>query len=112
MLNLKNLSNEAKAGKIIILIAVVLQVISTIGGLILGSFASMMMWGFFGGFVLILIKFAGLILGIGSYKSAAEKDFKNAGIFAVVSSVLPPLGIIMLIGGILCLISKEANILK
>lgn len=112
MLKLENLSNEAKAGKIIILIAVILQAISTVGGLILGSFASMMIWGFFGGFLLILVKIAGLILGIGAYKSADEKDFKNAGIFAVVSSLLPPLGIIMLAGGILCLISKEADILK
>lgn len=109
MLKLENLSNEAKAGKVIILIGAILQAISTIGGLLLGSFALMVLWGFFGGFLLILVKIAGLILGIGAYKSSDEKDFRSAGKFAIISSLLPPLDIIMLAGGILCLISKEGE---
>ncbi len=109
MLKLENISNEAKAGKIIILIAVILQAISAVGGLILGSFALMVLWGFFGGFLLILVKIAGLLLGIGAYKSADEKDFRSAGKFAIISSLLPPLDIMMFAGGVLCLISKEAE---
>ena len=38
-----------------------------------------------------------------------NNNFHKAGIFAIVSSFLPPLDIIMIIGGILCLVSKESK---
>ncbi len=123
----KELSTEAKVGKILILIGIIIQVISitavfTIGSGMMG-YSGMMSYGYgmmnwggmmgsaFGGlfFVIGLIEIAGLIAGIYAYKAAEQGDFHNAGILAIVASVLPPLQLIMLVGGILCLVSREAK---
>ncbi|MDI6811368.1 MAG: hypothetical protein QMD80_06830 [archaeon] len=59
--------------------------------------------------ILGLVKIVGVIVGIFAFKSTAKNEFHNAGILAIVSSLLPPLDLIMLIGGVLCLVSKEAR---
>lgn len=120
----RELSTEAKIGKILILIGIIIQVISiaavfTIGSGMMGYSGimnygyGMMNWGgmSFGGFFYLvgLIEIVGLIAGIYAYKAAERNDYHNAGILAIVSSVLPPLQLIMLVGGILCLVSREAK---
>lgn len=112
------MSTEAKIGKILVLIGIIIQVISiatvfAIGSGMMGYGYGMMNWSgvSFGGlfFVIGLIEIAGVIAGIYAYKAAERGDFHNAGILAIVSSVLPPLQLIMLVGGILCLVSREAK---
>ncbi len=84
----------------------------------MGWMGGMMGWNpalsgtvFFGGLFLILglVQVAGLIVGIYAYKAAQENDFHRAGTLGIVSSVLPPLQLIILAGGILCLLSREAK---
>ena len=119
MLNIEGLSSEAKIGKILILVAlviglivvIILSVITAIiysVGSITGLGASMTI-----PLLIILpilgLKVVGLIIGFFALVSTEKKDFNRAGILAVISSVLPPLDLIMLIGGIFCLVSKEAN---
>jgi hypothetical protein len=58
---------------------------------------------------ILTLKILGVILGILALYYTEKNEFSTAGILAAVSSVLPPLDLIMLIGGIFCLISKEAN---
>jgi hypothetical protein len=119
MLNIEGISTEAKVGKILILVAIViglliviaLSVIAAIiysAGSISGLGASMTIP------LLIItpllgLKVVGLIIGFFALVSTEKKDFNRAGILAIISSVLPPLDLIMLIGGIFCLVSKEAN---
>ncbi len=120
------MSTEAKIGKILILIGIIIQIIGIAAVLSFGSgmlgwlgymmsySCEMMGWGVFGGVLggglfLILIKIVGLIAGIYAYKSVDKGEFHNAGILAIVSSVIPPLQLIMLVGGILCFVSREAK---
>jgi hypothetical protein len=119
MLNMEGLSAEAKIGKILILVAVILSILMII---ILGFIAGVV-WsvGQLTGFgimmslpqwiiiALLSLKLAGTAMGIVALYYAGRDDFSRAGIFAVVSCVLPPVDLIMLIGGIFCLISREAN---
>ncbi len=117
----KEMSTEAKIGKILILIGIIIQVISiaavfTIGSGMMGLGYGMMNWGgmmgsYFGGmfYALGLVQIIGLIVGVYAYKAAEKGDFHNAGILAIVASVIPPLQLIMLVGGILCLVSREAK---
>lgn len=120
----RELSTEAKIGKILILIGIIFQIVGiaavfTVGSGMMGYWG-MMNYGYgmmnwngmsFGGlFYLVgLIQIAGLIAGIYAYKAAERNDYHNAGILAVVSSLLPPLQLIILVGGILCLASREAK---
>jgi ABC-type multidrug transport system permease subunit len=113
MLEFEGLSTGAKIGKILILIGIVLGIVSAIiiftissFGFVFGQFSKL-----FGVFTVLLglTKTVGVTVGIYAYKSASNKEFHNAGILAIVSSLLPPLDLIMLIGGILCLVSKEAG---
>lgn len=116
---MEGLSAEAKIGKILILVAVILDILAVI---ILG-FVTAVVWsvGQVTGFGIIMtlpqwilvtlftLKLAGMAMGITALYYAGKDDFSRAGIFAVVSCVLPPLDLIVLIGGIFCLISREAN---
>jgi uncharacterized integral membrane protein len=120
MLNIEGLSSEAKIGKILILVAIVIGLIIVIVlsaiaaiiysvGSVSGLGASMTIP------LLIIVpilglKVVGLIIGFFSLASTEKKDFNRAGILAIISSVLPPLDLILLIGGIFCLVSKEANL--
>lgn len=119
MLNMEGLSAEAKIGKILVLVGVIIGILAivllgaiavltwTAGGVSgLGIALTMPRWII----VAVLgLKTAGLIFGLLALVSAGRNDFSKAGIFAVISSILPPLDLVMLIGGIFCLISREAN---
>jgi len=122
MLNMEGLSAEAKIGKILILVAVILSilviiVLGFIAGIIwsvgqvtgFGIMMSLPQWIII---ALLSLKLAGTAMGIVALYYAGKDDFSRAGIFAVVSCVLPPLDLIMLIGGIFCLISREANTVR
>lgn len=122
MLNMEGLSAEAKIGKILILVAVILGILV----IIFLGFIAAIVWsvGEVTGFgimmslpqwilvALIALKLAGTATGILALYYAGKDDFSRAGIFAVISCVLPPLDLIMLIGGIFCLISREANVAR
>jgi len=119
MLNVEGISTEAKIGKILILVAIVLGLLIVIvlsviaaiiysAGSISGLGASMTI-PLLIIVPLIVLKVVGLIIGFVALSSTEKKDFNRAGILAIISSVLPPLDLIMLIGGIFCLVSKEAN---
>ncbi|TRZ54676.1 hypothetical protein D4Q76_01905 [archaeon] len=116
----REFSTEAKIGKILILVGIITQAIGIAAVLAISSgmmgYWGMMSWGgmmgsVFGGmfYALGLVQIIGLIVGIYAYKSAEKGDFHNAGILAVVASVIPPLQLISLVGGILCLASREAK---
>jgi hypothetical protein len=119
MLNMEGLSAEAKIGKILVLVAVILSilviiVLGFIAGIVwsvgqvtgFGIMMSLPQWIII---ALLSLKLAGTAMGIVALYYAGRDDFSRAGIFAVVSCVLPPVDLIMLIGGIFCLISREAN---
>jgi len=119
MLNIEGISAEAKIGKILILVAIVLGILIIIilsviaaiiysAGSISGLGASMTI-PLLIIIPLLVLKVIGLIIGFFALISTEKKDFNRAGILAIISSVLPPLDLIMLIGGIFCLVSKEAN---
>lgn len=118
MFDLQGLSTEAKIGKILILVSLVLGILGLLG-IVLGFgyralFPMSFMRGIplFAGFLLIfsaVIKTLGLIVGYMALASTELKNYNRAGILAIISSLLPPLDLIMLIGGILCIISKEAK---
>jgi hypothetical protein len=122
MLNMEGLSAEAKIGKILILVAVILSilviiVLGFIAGIVwsvgqvtgFGIMMSLPQWIII---ALLSLKLAGTAMGIVALYYAGRDDFSRAGIFAVVSCVLPPLDLIMLIGGIFSLISREANMAR
>jgi hypothetical protein len=119
MLNMEGLSAEAKIGKILVLVGVIISILAVIilsilAGIIwtagdiygFGVFMSIPRWIIT---ALLGLKAAGLVAGILALYFAVRNDFSKAGIFGVISSILPPLDLIMLIGGIFCLISREAN---
>lgn len=118
MLDIEGLSIEAKIGKILILVSLILGIVGVLGLLTGFSFGILSpiryMRGFplFAGLFMVfvaIIKILGLIIGFMALSSTNLKKFNKAGMYAIISSLLPPLDIIMLIGGILCLISKEAK---
>lgn len=119
ILNSETMSAEAKIGRILILVSVIIGIFAVI---ILGSLA-VLLWpsggmNVFGIMMLIplwilaalvILKLAGLALGITAPYYTGRGELTMAGILAAVSSVLPPLELIILIGGIFCLIIREAN---
>jgi len=119
MLNIEGMSSEAKIGKILILVSVVLGLLAIIilgaaiaiirpsGGL--SGFGVMMVIPFWILVSILVLKAAGLTLGVVALYYSEKNELSKAGILATISSVLPPIDLIMLIGGIFCLISKEAN---
>lgn len=119
MLNIEGMSAEAKIGKILILVSVVLGILAVI---ILGMMAAVIRpsgaFSVFGVMVtipfwillfLLVLKIIGVTLGIAALYYSGKNSLSTAGILATISSVLPPIDLVMLIGGIFCLISKEAN---
>jgi hypothetical protein len=119
MLNIEGMSSEAKIGKILILISVVLGILAVIilgaatviirpsGGL--NGLGIMMVIPFWILVSILVLKIIGVTLGIIALYYSGKNQLSTAGILATISSVLPPIDLIMLIGGIFCLISKEAN---
>jgi hypothetical protein len=113
MLTMEGISTEAKIGKILIFIAIILGVIQLIAIGVIGSVGfSFFLPAWIGGIVIImaLIKIIGIIIGIIAFRSAENGDFRQAGILAIIASFIPPLDIIMIIGGIVCLIAPEASV--
>jgi hypothetical protein len=119
MLNVEGISTEAKIGKILILVAIVLGllviiVLSVIAAIIytagsISGLGARMTIPLLIIIPILVLKVIGLIVGFFALFSTEKKDFNRAGILAIISSVLPPLDLIMLIGGIFCLVSREAN---
>jgi hypothetical protein len=119
MLNVEGISTEAKIGKILILVAIVLGllviiVLSVIAAIIytagsISGLGASMTIPLLIIIPILVLKVIGLIVGFFALFSTEKKDFNRAGILAIISSVLPPLDLIMLIGGIFCLVSREAN---
>ncbi|MDD1719775.1 MAG: hypothetical protein LUQ25_06930 [Methanoregulaceae archaeon] len=109
---MEGISTEAKIGKILILVAIILGVIglvimSAIGSLGVGLFFPAWLVGGF--VILMIVKVIGIVIGVIAFKSAEDGDYSRAGILAIVSSVLPPIDILMLVGAIVCIISPEAK---
>jgi ABC-type dipeptide/oligopeptide/nickel transport system permease component len=122
MLNIEGMSAEAKIGKVLILVSVVLGILAVI---VLGvATAAIRPSGSLSGFgvvmeipfwilaTLLALKCVGVTLGIIALYYSEKNQLSKAGILAAISSVLPPIDLIMLIGGIFCLISREANEVK
>lgn len=118
MFELQGLSTEAKIGKILILVSLILGVLGLLGMLMGFGFRALFPMSFmrgvplFAGFLLMataVIKVLGLIVGYMALASTEVKNYNRAGVLAIISSLLPPLDLIMLIGGILCIISKESK---
>lgn len=119
MLNVEGLSSEAKVGKILILVSLVVGILVFLILAVIG--AAMYTSGVFAAFgvslhvpliavgVLAALRILGLAVGFLALLATERRDFSRAGIFAIIACVLPPLDIVMLIGGIFCLISREAN---
>ncbi len=119
MLNVEGISAEAKIGKILVLVSLILGILVL---LFIGVLAAIMYGAgtFFALEIsltipllilvpLFVVKVIGLVIGFLALNATENRDFSRAGIFAIISCVLPPLDIVMLIGGIFCLISREAN---
>jgi hypothetical protein len=119
MLNMEGISTEAKIGKILILVGIIIGILVAIG---LG-FITTLIWmaGSVSGMgvsvaiplwilsTIIILKIIGLAFGFLALFAAEKNDYNRAGIYAIISCVVPPLDLIMLIGGIFCLIGREAN---
>ena len=119
MLNMEGISTEAKIGKILILVGIIIGILVAIG---LG-FITTLIWmaGSVSGMgvsvaiplwilsTIIVLKIIGLAFGILALCATEKNDYNHAGIYAIISCVLPPVDLIMLIGGIFCLIGREAN---
>lgn len=112
MLSMEGISTEAKIGKVLIIIAVILGVIGMIVLAVFGSFglaAIIPAWLVGGIIILAIARVAGLVIGLTAFMSADDGDYSRAGILGIVASVIPPVDLIMLAGGIVCLISPEAK---
>lgn len=106
---MSDLSGSAVAGRILILIGFIIGIFG-LGMMIFYSsiFSSVpVMATIF--IVLGIIQIVGAVFGILAFILTLKKEFKRAGIFGIIASFLPPLNIVMLIGGILCLTSREAK---
>ena len=112
---MSDISTEASVGKIFILIGFILgfigSLIMIVMGAALGIFIKQEMMMFVGILYLVLgiIMAVGSLIGVFAFKAASNNDFHKAGILGIVSSVIPPLNIFTLVGGILCIASKESK---
>jgi len=117
ILELKGLSSEAKIGKIILIVSLILSIVGVIVIILAGALVAKMLQGFPGIFVaglyvLALVKIAGIILGFFSLHSTTTDRWQRAGILALVSCILPPLDLLMLVSGLFFLFSPEAKAQK
>lgn len=112
MLTMEGISTEAKIGKILIFIAIIIGIIQLVAIGVVGSVGlSFFLPAWIAGIVIFvaLMKVVGIIIGIIAFRAAENKDFRQAGILAIIASFIPPLDIFMIIGGIVCLIAPEAS---
>ncbi len=120
-LNLEGLSTEAKIGKVLVIIALILKVLGIIGAVAAlslgGAYFSMFLpmaglgAGLWMGMVaaIVIVSLIGIFLVWKSLGKMTGKDFHGAAIFALIAAFLPPLDIIVLIGAILLFLSPEAK---
>ncbi len=114
MIHLQGLSTEAKIGKILVLTGLVLGFAALLYLLLVGNlpFSTRFFPGHLlqAGVLLIAgIKSFGLVCGVLALIMAERQRFQWAGILAVIGSLLPPLDLIILIGGLFCLASREGR---
>jgi hypothetical protein len=114
ILELKGLSSEAKIGKIILIVSLILSILAVILVVLAGALIAGMLQGipglFIGGlYILALIKVIGIFLAFISLYSTASGRWQRAGIIALVASILPPLDLLMLVSGLFFLFSPEAK---
>ncbi len=104
-------STEAKVGKIFILIGFILAFVGAFFIIIWSAVFAQFMPVFLSGIFLGLgvVQVIGAIVGVFAFKATSEKKYHQAGVLGIVSSVIPPLNIFTLVGGILCLVSREAR---
>jgi hypothetical protein len=114
ILELKGLSSEAKIGKIILIVSLILGIVAVILVILAGAMVAKVLQGVPGLFVqglyiLALVKVVGIILGGISLYSTTVNHWRRAGIIALISSVVPPLDLLMLVSGLFFLFSPEAK---
>jgi hypothetical protein len=114
ILELKGLSSEAKIGKIVLIVSLVLSIIGVILIILAGTVVAKVLQGLPGLFVeglyiLALVKSIGIVLGFVSLYSTTVDRWRRAGIIALISCILPPLDLLMLVSGLFCLFSPEAK---
>jgi hypothetical protein len=114
MIRVHGLSTEAKIGKILILTGLVLGLAALLYLLFAGTLP--FSTRFFpehilraGVMFIAVIKSAGLVCGVLALVMAGRERFQWAGILAVIGSLLPPLDLILLLGGLFCLASREGR---
>jgi hypothetical protein len=88
----KGLSDSASIGKILVLASIPLTVV---GLCILAVITAFLLYTFW--------------LGILALGRILDNEFREAGILALIGSLLAPLDLIALGGGLLCMISPEAQ---
>ena len=114
ILELKGLSSEAKIGKILLIVSLILSIVAVVLVILAGAMVAKVLQGIPGLFVqglyiLALIKVVGIVLGVISLYSTTANHWRRAGIIALVSSIIPPLDLLMLVSGLFFLFSPEAN---
>ncbi|MCU0631459.1 MAG: hypothetical protein MUC66_00590 [Methanolinea sp.] len=111
---MERLSAEGKAGKILLLLGIVVGWSSVILFLLMGAFplhSRMIPLHLFAdhGVLLITIKVSGLILAMIALYCAEKDRFSLAGILGLIATILPPIDILLLLGSLLLLISPEGR---
>ncbi len=114
ILELKGLSSEAKIGKIVLLVSLVLSIIGVILIIFAGTVVAKMLLGLPGLFVeglyiLALVKSIGIVLGFVSMYSTTVDHWRRAGVLALVSCVLPPLALLRLVSGLFFLFVRRKS---
>jgi hypothetical protein len=114
ILELKGVSSEAKIGKIILIVSLILSIVAVILVILAGAMVAKVLQGVPGLFVqglyiLAIVKIGGIILGVISLHSTTVNRWRRAGIIALFSSILPPLDLLMLVSGLFFLFSPEAK---
>jgi hypothetical protein len=114
MTGVHGLSTEAKIGKILMLAGIVLGLAALLYLLSAGTLP--FSTRFFpehilraGVLVIAVAKAAGLVCGVLALVMAERERFQWAGILAVIGSLLPPLDLVLLLGGLFCLASREGR---
>ncbi len=114
MFELDGISTEAKVGKILLFIGLVLKIITVLSMFLFGSLYAL--WGFhvpqvvmMSAPVIAIVLLVGIAFGFISLRFADEGAMSRASIIALVGSVLPPVDVLYLVAGILFMVSKEAQ---
>jgi hypothetical protein len=114
ILELQGLNSEAKIGKVILIVSLILGIVGVIVVILAGRLVARVLQGlpgfFVGGlYILAMVKVIGIILSFISLYSTISGCWRRAGIIALVLSILPPLDLLMLVSGLFFLFSPEAK---